>query len=217
MEAGSNSSVHAAATDGHPIAEVDATDAADGAEKATAEDGTPLLERSPSQIERDRAAALAAMRAPHYKNPSLKPPPVTGPKRAAAKEMFEKIRSMVGSPAIQVPQTVWGMSTWDVLHGGKWQQRVWTFGNSMKAEAPDLCDAAKAAVPQERPASQHASRPASRHNSTGGVARAASSQSSREPDLPCRYTSPSPLSILEGVEFIAVGAGVLLHTCLHSN
>jgi hypothetical protein len=62
-----------------------------------------------------------------------KPPPLRKP--VTAKEVMDKIKHMVGAPAMQLPQQYWALSVWEMLQGKRWQQRVWTFGNSLQATA----------------------------------------------------------------------------------
>jgi hypothetical protein len=54
---------------------------------------------------------------------------------------MEKIKHMVGAPVMQLPQQYWALSVWEMLQGKRWQQRVWTFGNSLQATSQGTADA----------------------------------------------------------------------------
>lgn len=76
-----------------------------------------------------------------------------------------------------------------MLRGGSWQQRAWTWGNSSNAPAPAFGRMGMGQRGAQLPYGPHGAEQLAQQ-------------------LPGRYTSPCPLSLLEGVEFTCVGAGV---------
>lgn len=132
-------------------------------------------------------------------------------RQITAKELFEQLKNMVGVAPLKLQEDVWGMCMWDVLKGDRWMQRVWCFGNSARAEAPGTVGtAAASAGPGFAAGAFNGTGMGAECSSIGASAAqglGASGPWQGRTDLPSRYTSALPLSLLEGVEFVSVSAG----------